>query len=208
MDIPLNAAVRCSDGTEGRSVCIIVNPIYKQVTHVVIKTKGLLGQEYMVPVDLITSSTPQQIQLRCTHKELVAMAPFLTSQFVGPEDSEYGMYQALTTINDGYHWPYTVAEDSELMVGVEQIPHDELGFHRGAVVEAIDGRVGRVDEFLVDAETCYVSHLVMREGHLWGQKELTIPVAAIDHIEDDIVYLKLDKQSVKALPGVALHRHH
>jgi hypothetical protein len=42
----------------------------------------------------------------------------------------------------------------------------------------------------------------MREGHLWGQKEITIPVSAIARVEEDTVYLKLDKAGVEALPAV------
>jgi sporulation protein YlmC with PRC-barrel domain len=29
--------------------------------------------------------------------------------------------------------------------------------------------VGRVGEILIDAETGEITHLVLREGHLWGQ---------------------------------------
>jgi len=43
-------------------------------------------------------------------------------------------------------------------------------------------------------------YLVLREGHLWGQKDVSIPVAQIDHMKEDSVYLKLDKQSIGALP--------
>jgi sporulation protein YlmC with PRC-barrel domain len=62
--------------------------------------------------------------------------------------------------------------------------------------------VGRVDEFLVDPENEHITHLVMREGHLWEQKEVTIPVSAIARVEEDAVYLKLDKASIEALPAV------
>jgi hypothetical protein len=46
----------------------------------------------------------------------------------------------------------------------------------------------------------------MREGHLWGQKDVSIPVSQIDHYQDNTVYLKLDKQSIEALPGIPI-RH-
>lgn len=73
MDIPLNAKVVCADGTEGRSICVVINPVQMEVTQVVIDTKGLMGMEYMVPIDRITNSTPEQIALACTHKDLVEM---------------------------------------------------------------------------------------------------------------------------------------
>jgi len=206
MDIPLNAEVKFTDDTHGRSICIIINPIHNEITHLVVETKGILGLEYMVPIDRIISSTPHQIQLRCTHKDLVNMESFVSSQFVGPEDSEYRYYQSISEIEDGYHWPYTTQEDYGMYVGIEQIPHDELGIHRGAHVEATDGRIGRVDEFIVHPENNYISHLVLREGHLWGKKDVTIPVTDIKRIADDVVYLKLDKQTIKHMPSIPVRR--
>jgi hypothetical protein len=44
------------------------------------------------------------------------------------------------------------------------------------------------------------------EGHLWGKKEVAIPVSAIDRIEADTVYLKLDKKSIASLPSQSVRR--
>jgi sporulation protein YlmC with PRC-barrel domain len=77
---------------------------------------------------------------------------------------------------------------------------------RGARVEATDGHVGRVDEFLIDPESEHITHLVMREGHLWGQRDVTIPISKVDRMEEDTVYLKLDKGSVEALPTIPVRR--
>jgi len=74
----------------------------------------------------------------------------------------------------------------------------------GAWVEATDGRVGRVDEFLVNPLNDHITHLVLREGHLWGQKDVTIPVSEIERIDGNTVYLKLDIRQVEALPAVPL----
>jgi hypothetical protein len=78
--------------------------------------------------------------------------------------------------------------------------------HRGARVEATDGHVGRVDEFLVDPMDGHITHLVLREGHLWGEKYVTISVSQIARLEEDAVYLKLDKQSIEALPTISARR--
>lgn len=66
--------------------------------------------------------------------------------------------------------------------------------------------MGRVDEFLVDPCCEHVTHLIMREGHLWGQKDISIPVDEIDRMEKDTVYLKLSKREIEALPTVPAHR--
>ena len=103
-------------------------------------------------------------------------------------------------------WPYVLPEDEVLPVELERVPPGELAIHRGAHVRARDGRVGRVDEFLVNVADGHITHLVLREGHLWGQKDVTIPVSEIGRIEEDTVHLKLDKASIEALPGIPVRR--
>jgi hypothetical protein len=46
----------------------------------------------------------------------------------------------------------------------------------------------------------------MREGHLWGQKDVSIPVGQIDRYQDNTVYLKLDKHAIEVLPTITIHR--
>lgn len=53
-----------------------------------------------------------------------------------------------------------------------------------------------------------VKATVLREGHLWGQKDVTISVSEIERIEEDIVYLTLDKQSIEQLHGIPVRRWH
>ena len=64
-------------------------------------------------------------------------------------------------------------------------------------MRATGGRVGQVDEFVVDPESGYITHLALREGHLWGDEEVTIPVSEIVKIEEDVVHLKLNKEQVE-----------
>jgi sporulation protein YlmC with PRC-barrel domain len=82
----------------------------------------------------------------------------------------------------------------------------EVVIRRGTLVEARDGQVGKVDEFLVDPKNDVITHLILREGHLWGKKDVTIPVSEIDKITDEVVYLKLDKDTIATLPSVPLKR--
>jgi sporulation protein YlmC with PRC-barrel domain len=86
----------------------------------------------------------------------------------------------------------------------EAIPPGEVAVRRGARVEATDGHVGHLDEFLVDPATERVTHLVLREGHLWGQRDVTIPVSEIDRLEENTVHLKLDKEKIEGLAGVPI----
>ena len=61
MNIPLITNVRCSDGAAGRSTVIIIDPRTETVTHVVVDSQGT---EYLVPIDVISESGTDHIQLR------------------------------------------------------------------------------------------------------------------------------------------------
>jgi hypothetical protein len=102
-------------------------------------------------------------------------------------------------------WPYATPEANYITFENEHIPANELTIRRGSSVEATDGRAGRVDEFLINPVDNTITHIVLREGHLWGQKNITIPLSQIDRIEEDTVWLKLDKQSIAALPAIPIH---
>ena len=105
-------------------------------------------------------------------------------------------------------WPYALPESDVIPLEYERTPPGELAIRRGAHVQATDGRVGQVDEFLIDPVNEHITHLVLREGHLWGQKDVTIPISEIDRFEEDTVYLKLDKDQIEALPTVSVRRRH
>ena len=70
----------------------------------------------------------------------------------------------------------------------------------GAWVEATDGTVGQVDELLINSNNMQVTHLVLLERHLLKKREITIPVSQIDRVDEDTIYLKLDRKSVEELP--------
>ena len=88
----------------------------------------------------------------------------------------------------------------------ENIPAWEVIIRRGTPVKATDGEVGKVDEFLINPENDVITHLILREGHLWGQKDVTIPVSEIEKITKEAVNLKLDKKTIESLPTIPVRR--
>lgn len=199
MDIPLNVDVHCPDGRCGRSTHIIINPAVEKVTHLVVKEQWPSSVERVVPVDWVTATTRTIIVLNHSREEFRQLPAFNQTDFIQREESHYASDPALTLV-----WPYTVPvkqviEDTHRMVSPE-----ELAVRRGAKVRATDGRIGQVDQFLVDPTSGYITHLVLREGLPWDKKHITIPLSDIDRIEENTVYLKLDKNSVRALPSIPL----
>jgi sporulation protein YlmC with PRC-barrel domain len=194
MDMPLNVEVYCADGLCGHSKEVAMDRETEQVTHLVVKEKHAPYTELLVPIDLVTETTPHVIRLRCAKAELAEMQPFLEVEVIEEKIPHYVPFLM----------PIVTPETRWVTVKREAIPPGEIAVRQGAHVEATDGRVGRLDEFLVDPVTEHVTHLVMREGHLWGQRDVTIPVSEIDRLGENTIYLKLDKDQVEALPSTPI----
>ncbi|MFZ1043342.1 MAG: PRC-barrel domain-containing protein [Anaerolineales bacterium] len=205
MEIPLQAQVECRDGVFGRSEYVLINPVVEKVTHMVVREDSS-NTEYIVPVEVVSETIANTIRLNCSKAELEKMDPFVTTQFIE---------EKLANINFGYsgiggsqyYMPYTTPE-ATVQIPVEhlEIPAGELAVHRGTRVEATDGHVGHVDEFVVNPQNGHITHLVMREGHLWGQKDVIIPLSAMGDTREDTVFLKLDKHQIESLPTFPVHR--
>jgi sporulation protein YlmC with PRC-barrel domain len=190
MDIAANTKVYCKDGFYGHVTYIILNPITNEITHLVVQEDVITYPERLVPIDLVVSSSPTQTVLRLSKSELRKLPNFTKTEFLQSDLPSHMLTSHLM-------WPYIVSHAEMKTVETRSIPPDELAVHRGAMVEAVDGPVGHLDKFVVNQANGHVTDLVIREGHLWGQKEMTVPITEIDHIQEDTVYLKLSKSDVE-----------
>jgi hypothetical protein len=207
MEIPLNVQVECTDGVCGRSAFVLIDPIADQVTHLVVK-EDASNKEYIVPVDFIAETVTDSIRLRCDRAKLEKMHPFIKTKFIEEKvpNSNFGS-GGTYGLGSYYYLPY-VNSETPIYEAVEQkqIPPGELAVSRGTRVEATDGFVGKVDEFVVNPKNGHITHLVMHEGHLWGRKDVIIPVSAMGDTHDDTVFLNLDKHQIESLPIFPLKR--
>jgi sporulation protein YlmC with PRC-barrel domain len=176
----------------------------KEVTHLVVKESEPPHRERIIPIKEVEDTAPDVILLRMTKDELRNMEPFVQIEYIREEMPD-GDYVPAGFMPFGTYWVWMDTAPSRtqtVSVPHKKVPLGELAIERGTHVEATDGRVGRVDELIVHSEDEHITHVVMREGHLWGQKEIAIPVSEIDRIEGDTVHLKLSKDEVEALPPV------
>ena len=209
MDIALKAQVECSDGVCGRSVYVLINPIINKVTHLVVKEDSSPNTEFIVPVDLVAKTTADTIRLSCSKAELEKMDPFIKTTVIEDQlpNANFGV-GGTYGLGSYYYLPYVNSEITVYeSVKNKQIPPGELAVRRGTRVKATDGDVGHVDEFVVNPKNGNITHLVMREGHLWGKKDVIIPLSAMGDTHDDTVFLKLDKHQIESLPTFPVQRH-
>ena len=95
---------------------------------------------------------------------------------------------------EAYCGPMTVTYDA--------VPLDEVEVRRGEHVHATDGRIGRVQGLAIDPDSHHVTHVLLQEGHLWGRKEVAIPIGAVTEVDADGIRLNITKRQVQDLPPV------
>jgi hypothetical protein len=73
-------------------------------------------------------------------------------------------------------------------------------------VSSSDGRhLGHIEGFLVDDDQ-HISDFVLEHGHLWGKREIVIPIGAVQQIETDEATLSMTKDEVEKLQSRPVHR--
>ena len=89
------------------------------------------------------------------------------------------------------------------VITIDRVPAGEVEIRRGKRVHATDGQIGRTQGLVVDPSDHRVTHVLLDQGHLWGQKRVAIPIRAVRGV-DDGVQLKLTKDEVRDLTPVDL----
>ena len=210
----IGTEARCTDGVCGEVIRVVVDPVAQTVTHLVVEPKHRQGLGRLVPLDLV-DATGDSIELRCTLAEFDNLGSAEETQFLPGSDTfaEYGPGQASS-------WPYYglagpgigggmgiaggmgigLAEVTPTVV-VDKVPLGEVTVRRGEPVHAADGDIGLVQGLVIDPRDHHVTHVLLQEGHLWGRKQVAIPISAVTSTADGI-HLKITKQDVQDLPPV------
>lgn len=202
-EIPLKADVQCSDSPCGKSTNMVFDRKTYKVTHIVVSYKKLPNNPTrLVPVEKVESATQKQITLSCTYNDVSHMDPFIVTQMI----QESGSGTAYAS-GDAYTSQYVVNDTGYDAVNVEQVPQGEMAITSDMKVQASDDHtIGKLDELVLDPQSGAITHLLMREGHLWGKKDVSIPIADVDFADEKTVYLNIDKAAVAALPAVPVKR--
>jgi sporulation protein YlmC with PRC-barrel domain len=217
MRVELGTPVRCSDNLVGEVVDVVIDPIGKRLTHLVVEPRWQDAiASRLVPVELVETDGGEQgaISLRCTGEDMnrletVHEFAYLRTGKVPLDDPHWDV-----GVEDVLAMPYyegmgavgPAAYDANLGVTYDRIPKGEVEIRRSSAVISADGHdLGRVDGFLIDDEE-QITHFLLERGHLWGRREITIPIGSVEKVETDLVTVGLTKDEVGALPGLRVHR--
>jgi sporulation protein YlmC with PRC-barrel domain len=205
----IGAAATCSDGPCGTVNRVVVDPVARELTHLVIEPEHRSGLGRLVPLQMVESDG-NEVRLRATLAEFDELPSAEETDFL-PGGSGYDAYAA----HEAYYWPYFGLEGGAdpqvaLASGIETrdtLPVGEAGVRRGEPVHASDGEIGKVEGLVVDSAQGHVTHVLLQEGHLWGRKQVAIPIASVERIDQGIT-VSLTKQEIEALPAVGVTEHH
>jgi sporulation protein YlmC with PRC-barrel domain len=207
----IGADASCADGVCGEVSRVVVDPVARALTHLVVEPKGRQGLGRLVPIGLVDAADGG-IRLRCTLAEFENLDPAEETQFV-PGTRGYAAYGPEQVLS----WPYSslgggVGVEGGTVTGVSEtvtydtVPVGEVAVRRGERVHATDGDIGQVDGLVIDPRNHQVTHVLLQEGHLWGRKEVAIPISAVTGVDDGI-RLNIAKHEVQDLPPVDIDRH-
>ncbi len=206
MPFRIGADASCTDGACGRVSRVIVNPVAREVTHLVVDPKHRHGPGRLVPVDLV-DATMGQIRLRCTLAEFQMLRPAEETESVpdlDPTGHAHARVQKQLRLAGGVVWPVRDPDGPKAPqeVTVDSVPFGEVEVHRELTVCATDGEIGQVQGLVVEPGGHHVTHVLLQEGHMRGRKEVAIPIGAVTKIGTLLIHLSLTKHQVKDLPPV------
>jgi uncharacterized protein YrrD len=182
--------VEAADGRCGHLTRVIVDPVAESLTHLVVEPPHHKELARLVPVDLVVSIEDEPIRLRCTKEQF--------EQLDSAEDVTFLADSPVTTdaamaMNLSHH---------RQPIYSDRIPPGMVEIRRDDPVHAKDGWIGAVHDLVIDRVGHRVTHVILQEGHLWGRKQVAIPIGAANRVGDEI-RVDLTKDEIEALPAVS-----
>lgn len=169
--------------------------------------------ERLVPVELVDpGDRPRRaVTLRVSAGEVRILPPVQEVAYLQLGDFPLDDPDWDVGIHEVYALPYYPTYDLQprpldFPVMYDRIPKGEVEIRRASWVYSAEGHhLGHVDGFLVDRDE-HITHLVLEHGHLWGRRDVAIPIGAVAKAETDDVTLSMTKDEVGSLPEVAVRR--
>jgi sporulation protein YlmC with PRC-barrel domain len=200
----IGAHVEATDGRCGHVTRVIIDPVAQSLTHLVVEPGHHEVGARLVPVDLVERIEADRIQLSCTKQQFEQLDEADDIQFLPADPDSFGYGDHASA------WPYygigTPLGHHPQAMFTDRVPLGDVEIRRGDPVEAKDGLIGKIDGLVIDPADRHVTHVILQEGHVWGRKQVAIPIGAANRVADE-VHVDLTKDEIEALPPVSLKSH-
>jgi sporulation protein YlmC with PRC-barrel domain len=220
----IGSEVYCTDVMCGRLSRVVIDPVARELTHLVVEPEHHPEEGRLVPVALVGrggygAGDADVVRLRCDsaafedleNAQGTEFLPAATDEFGYPADRSLWMpycpLGAVGSVGPAGAGMFSVAAATAAAsvgphtVTYERVPSGEVQVRRGQPVHATDGEIGRVQGLVVDPGDHQVTHVLLQEGHLWGKKQVALPIRDVTDVHEG-VHLDLSKDEIRDLPPV------
>ncbi len=218
--LELGSAVRCTDGPYGELADVVIDPLARRVTDLVVHASGRREEARLVPIELARQAEhgDRAIELSCTVAEVTAREAIRESAYLRLGEFPVADPGWDVGVEDPYALPYYETVD-DFAVGpteidphavweYDRVPKGDVEIRRASSVWSADGHaVGHVDGLIVE-DGQHIVAFVLEHGHLWGGREVVIPITAVAGIESDRVTLTLTTDQAGDLPSRRVRSRH
>ena len=211
MQLRLGTHVRCEGAVVGEVADVVIEPVSRRLTHIVVETSDREAAR-LVRGALIAEANGE-VTLSCTRAEFDRLESIVEFAFVRldempkpTDDADVGVETAISmpSIGSTEFGDFAGEYGSSMGLAYHRIPKGEAEVRRASPVTSSDAHeIGYACGFVFDE--LRVTHVVLERGHLWGTRDITIPIDGVEKIETDGITLSLTKDEVAGLPAVRLH---
>ena len=212
MQLKEGTNVVTADGDKAGTIDrIVIDPVTKEVTHLVVRKGFLFTEDKVVPMSLVGPATADQVNLRPGAGELDKLPDFQETNYV-PIDRESSTRPAPDQISPFLYWypprgaAWRLGEFTAIPIPpyvvetTENIPEGTVALEEGARVVTSDGaHVGDVERVYTDPQVDRATHLLISKGLILKEKKL-IPTNWITSLREDEVHLAVEADLVENLP--------
>lgn len=227
--ITIGSEVHCLDGRCGSLQQVVIEPVEGVVTHLIVESNHRGKAPYLIPIEAVVGvdqGKPGRIQLRCTIAELRNFEGAHARHFLAGASGQWGYQQEQMLSWPHYRLGRAASADSRVVragkaasptahagprTPIHHHAHRQSGLRevdvrRGDQMWATDGPLGRVQGLVVDGFDRHVTHVLLDEGEIWGQKRAAIPIDSIATLREliDGVQVDLTREQVDRLPPIEL----
>jgi hypothetical protein len=185
---------------------IVLEPLSRRVTHLVVRPHDPLAQARLVPYELVRGDTPSgQLTLGCTVQEAHGLESVravshtsLDQAPVEEADWEVGVQdvQPVPHYDAGAFVDYGPTAELEVVRVYDRIPKGHVEVRRESTVTTGDGRIAGALEGM-GCQGAALSELILGRGHLWWKRQVIVPVEDVATVETDEIVIR---SSARQLP--------
>jgi hypothetical protein len=210
MHLRLDSHVQTTDGVSGTLADVVLDPVKRAVTHVVVRAGDPDPAARLVPLQLVGGGEAGgALSLTCTAAQFAQLESIQGYAYLPVDerpapDSEWDVGVEDVVMMPSYQGAdlgvYTAEIDPNVGVTYDRVPKGEVEIRRASVVASSDEHeLGAVGAVVV--EDGRITHVVVEHGHLWWHRVVSVPIESVATLETNAIGLSLTKGEFGKLPS-------